>query len=101
LARRSVLSYKAKADSIVVLEDFTFNDHKTKNYVNMLKYLNVCDEKTLLVLHSFEEKIFLSGRNIEQTLVVTATNISTYNLLNAKKVLVTEKAIAAITELLN
>jgi large subunit ribosomal protein L4 len=101
LARKSALSYKAKEDSIAVLEDFTFDAIKTKQYVNLLNALSLADKKTLLILPGVDKNVSLSGRNLQNTKVTTADQINTYDLMHADKVILVESAISKVETLLN
>ena len=101
LARKSALSYKAKDNSIAVIEDFSFDSHKTKNYLAFLKAVAGGSAKTLLVLPEASKNIVLSGRNIQNAKVITASQINTYDLLNADKLLLVESAIEKIATILN
>lgn len=101
LARKSALAYKAKDNSIAVLEDFNFDAPKTKQYLNLLSALSLGDKKTLLVLPQLNKNIVLSGRNVENTKVTTADQINTYDVMNADKVIFIESAISKIENLLN
>ena len=84
LARKSALSYKAKDNSILVLEDFNFDSIKTKNYIKMEADLNVTDVKTLLVLAAAENNnVYLSSRNLKKTKVISVEQLNTYDVLNA------------------
>ena len=101
LARRSALSYKAKDNSIAVLEDFSFDNAKTKQYVNLLNALSLADKKTLLILPESNKNVVLSGRNIQNAKVTTADQINTYDVMHADNVIVVESAISKIETLLN
>jgi large subunit ribosomal protein L4 len=101
LARKSALSYKAKDNSIAVLEDFTFETAKTKQYINLLNALSMGEKKTLLVLPENSKNIVLSGRNIQNTKITTAEHINTYDLMNADNVIFIESAISKVENLLN
>lgn len=101
LARKSALTYKAKDNVIAVVEDFTFESPKTKNYVNMLKSLSLDSKKTLLVLPATNSNIVLSGRNIPNAKVVTADQINTYDVVNAEQVIFVESSLNKIDNLLN
>jgi len=101
LARKSALTYKAKDQSIAVIEDFTFDSHKTKNYQSFLKAIAAEKAKTLLVLPESNKNIFLSGRNLENTKVITASQINTYDVLHADRLLLVESAIGKIATILN
>ncbi|MEE1884878.1 50S ribosomal protein L4 [Pedobacter flavus] len=98
LARKSALSYKAQDNNIVVLEDFTFDTIKTKNYVNLVKSLNLTGEKTLLVLPVQNNNIYLSSRNIQKVKVTTADQLNTFDVLNAGKLLLTADAVKTVEE---
>ncbi len=98
LARKSALSYKAQDNSIVVLEDFNFDSIKTKNYVNLVNALNLANEKTLLVLPEQNNNIYLSSRNIQKAKVITAGDLSTYDVLNAGKLLLTANSLKSLEE---
>jgi large subunit ribosomal protein L4 len=101
LARKSALSYKAKDNSIAILEDFSFENAKTKQYVNLLNALSLGDKKTLLILPEVNKNVVLSGRNIQNAKITTADQINTYDLMHADKVIFVESAISKIETLLN
>ena len=101
LARKSALSYKAKNNSIAVLEDFSFDNAKTKQYISLLNALSLGDKKTLLILPENNKNVVLSGRNIQNAKVTTADQINTYDLMHADNVIVVESAISKIETLLN
>lgn len=101
LARKSALSYKAKDNSISVLEDFSFENARTKQYVNLLNALSLADKKTLLVLPEVNKNVVLSGRNIQNAKVTTADQINTYDLMNADNVIFIESAVSKVETLLN
>jgi large subunit ribosomal protein L4 len=98
LARQSALAYKAKDNSIVVLEDFNFDTAKTKNFVSLLSALNFSGEKTLVVLATASENIYLASRNIQSTKVITADQLNTYDVLNAGKLVLTTGSIKTLEE---
>jgi large subunit ribosomal protein L4 len=98
LARKSALTYKAKDNNIVVLEDFSFDTIKTKNYIQMVSNLNVADQKTLLVLPAANNNVYLSSRNLKKAKVVTAADINTYDVLNATKLLLTTETVKKLEE---
>jgi large subunit ribosomal protein L4 len=101
LARKSALSYKAKDNSILVLEDFNFDSIKTKNYIKMEADLNVTDVKTLLVLAGAENNnVYLSSRNLKKTKVISVEQLNTYDVLNAGKLLLTSGALKTLEEAL-
>jgi len=98
LARRSALSYKAQDNSIVVLEDFTFESVKTKSFIKLVADLNLTNEKTLLVLPAANNNIYLSSRNLKKAKVITADQLSTYDVLNAGKLLLTTGSVKTLEE---
>ena len=98
LARKSALSYKAQDNNVVVLEDFTFDSIKTKNYINLVNALNLAGEKTLLVLPAQNNNIYLSSRNIQKAKVITAADLNTYDVLNAGKLLLTADSLKTLEE---
>jgi len=100
LARCSALSYKAKDNNIVVLEDFSFEAPKTKEYISMLSKFNVSDKKTLLVLHEVDNNVILSSRNLKKAKVVQANSLNTYDILNANNLLISESSIKEIEKIL-
>lgn len=100
LARRSALTYKAKDKSIVLVEDFTFEAPKTKQYADFLKKLGVNEQKTLLVLADTNRNIATSGRNIENTKVITASQLNTYDVIHADKLILVESSVGKIDSLL-
>lgn len=101
LARKSALTYKASEKNISIVEDFSFDDIKTKDYIGFLSNLSLSDKKTLLVLPQSDKNIFLSSRNIKKANVTIAENINTYELLNAENLLVCEGALEKIENLLS
>ena len=100
LARKSALSYKAKDNSIVVLEDFSFDAVKTKTYIKMVADLNFTDVKTLLVLGAANENVYLSSRNLKKSKVITVDQLNTYEVLNAGTLLLTTGAVKTLEEAL-
>ena len=101
LARKSALTYKAKSEGIVVLEDFNFEAPRTKNYTDLLKNLNLFGKKTILVLAESNKNVYLSARNLGKTIVTTAAELTTYDVLNASNVLLTEGSVKEIEKVLN
>ncbi|MBD5366775.1 MAG: 50S ribosomal protein L4 [Bacteroides sp.] len=99
LARRSALALKAQENQITVVEDFTFEAPKTKNYLNFAKNLKVDGVKTLLVLAAQDNNVYLSSRNVPNTAVMTASDINTYAVMNNKALLVTESGLEIINKL--
>ena len=101
LARKSALTYKAKDNNIIVLEDFTLDTPKTKEYLNVLTNLEQTDNKTLMILPETNKNVYLSSRNIKKAKVVRASDLCTYDIMNANKLLVLESSVKEIEETLN
>ena len=101
LARKSALSYKAQENAIVVIEDFTFEVPKTKEFVNVAKNLKVDGRKMLMVLPEVNKNVYLSARNLQRTEIMTASALNTYKVLNADVLVVTENSLKAIDGILN
>jgi large subunit ribosomal protein L4 len=99
LARKSALSYKVKDSQILILEDFTFEEVKTKRFKELLSTLKLSEKKSLFVLPEVDTNVFLSSRNIERTKVLTAASINTYEILNANNLIIMESAIQKIDEM--
>lgn len=100
LARRSALSYKAQENAIVIVEDFTLDAPKTKDFVNIAKNLKVEGKKSLLVLPEANKNVYLSARNLQQADVMTASTLNTYKVLNADVLVVTENSLKVIDNIL-
>jgi large subunit ribosomal protein L4 len=100
LARKSALSYKAKDNNVVILEDFNFDNAKTKNFVCLLGALNITGQKTLLVLPDANQNVYLASRNIQGTKVVIAGDLNTYDVLNAGKLVFTTGSVKTLEEAL-
>lgn len=96
LARYSALSYKAKENSIIVLEDFTFDTPKTKSYIDMLKSFDLVNKKTLLIYKDQDRNIDLSARNLQKAKIVNVRNLNTYDVLNASNLLIVESSVNEI-----
>ena len=101
LARISALSYKAKENAITVLEDFSFDAPKTKSYTDLMKNLNMDGKKTLLVLGNANSNVYLSSRNIQKAKVVNASDLNTYDILNADNLILSESSVKVIETILN
>ena len=101
LARKSAFTIKAKEKSIVVLEDFTFDSPKTKFYSEIISNLGLVGKKTLLILADANKNVYLSSRNLQRANVVTTSELSTYNILNAGTVLLMEGAVEKIENILS
>ena len=101
LARKSALTYKAKANNIIVLEDFNFDEPKTKKQIELLNNFQLSNEKTLVVVNGVNNNVFLSARNLKKVRVVSANEINTYDIMNANKMIVVESSIKLIEDSLN
>ncbi|HKC68916.1 MAG TPA: 50S ribosomal protein L4 [Bacteroidia bacterium] len=101
LARISALTYKAKDNAITIVEDFNFEAPKTKNYSDLLVNLNLTGKKTLLVLPDHNKNVYLSARNLQGAKVVNATDINTYDILNAGNVIIAEGSLKVIENILS
>lgn len=100
LARKSALTYKAQENGIVLVEDFSFEAPKTKDFIELTKNLKVADKKVLLILSSVDKNVFLSARNLKSAKLMSAPLINTYNVLDAGVLVITEKALDQINEVL-
>ena len=100
LARKSALAYKAQENGIVVVEDFTFDAPKTKKFLELAKNLNVEGKKVLLVMPEEDKNVYLSARNIQKAEVMAAASINAYKVLNADVLVVCEKSLQTIDEIL-
>lgn len=96
LARKSALTYKAHEENIMIIEDLSFKTPKTKEFVNVLKSLKVEDLRTLFVASTKDDNTLLSVRNIQNTKVITADKLNTYDILNSGKLIISEKAVDQI-----
>ena len=101
LARKSALSYKAKENAIIVVEDFEMAAPKTKEYVNIVKNLQLGERKSLLLLPNVNKNVYLSARNLQRSEVMTASALNAYKVLNADVLVITEKSLEAIYGILN
>ena len=99
LARKSALSYKAKENAILLLEDFNFEAPKTREMVAIKDNLKIANKKSLFVLPDENKNIYLSSRNLQDVSVVTASDLNTYQILNAKTVVLLEGSVKKIEEL--
>ncbi|MFZ4399303.1 MAG: 50S ribosomal protein L4 [Bacteroidales bacterium] len=99
LARKSALSYKAKENNILVVEDFNFDTPKTKGFIEILNNLKIFDKKTLLILFESNKSVYLSSRNLGQVKVVNVTDLNTYDILNANNLMFLESSIAEFNKI--
>jgi large subunit ribosomal protein L4 len=101
LARKSALAYKVKENSLMVLEDVSFDAPKTKNYIALLSGLSLSDKKTLLVLSEDNKNVFLSSRNLPKAKVVTVDDVNTYQLLHADQLVLCEGSVSKLETILS
>jgi len=101
LARKSAFAYKAKTDALLVLEDVNFDNIKTKGFISLLDNLELTNDKVLFILGSQNDNVYLSSRNLKRVKVVTADSVNTYDVLNAKKVVLAQSSIEVIENILN
>ncbi len=98
LARNSALAGKAKAGQIVVIEDFTFESPKTKQYLNILNNLNLSDQKTLLVTSEVDTALVLASRNLKKARVARLQDLNTFSVMNANTLILSESTIEKFKE---
>ena len=101
LARRSALSYKAQENEIVVVEDFTFEAPKTKEFINVINNLKIADKKLLFVLPEANKNVYLSARNLQGVKLMQASMLNTYHVLDAEVMVVTENSLGVIDNILS
>lgn len=96
LARKSALSMKAKTSNVVVLEDVSFDAPNTKNFKNLLSSLGLADKKSLFVLGESNKNVYLSSRNLKRSKAVTSSELSTYAIMNADSVVISEGSVEGV-----
>ena len=101
LARKSAFAYKLRSEDIIVLEDLALATPKTQDFKALLSGLNLDNQKVLLILGSQNDNVYLSSRNLGKVKVVTADSFNTYDVLNAKKVVLAESSLEVIEKILN
>lgn len=101
LSKRSALSVKVQDQSIKIVEDFTFDTPQTKAYINFLRGFGINNEKSILITPDVDINIFLSSRNIPGADVTEVDSFNAYDILNSKTVLISEKSVELIAELLS
>jgi large subunit ribosomal protein L4 len=99
LARKSALTYKAKEDSILVLDNLSFKTPKTKDFISVLKNLKIDGDKSLFVTSEKDQNTFLSSRNLKNAKVITADKLNTYDILYSHKLIISENAFDQIEKL--
>ena len=98
LARKSAFSIKAKESNIIVLEDFNFETPNTKNFINVLKALELDNKKSLFVLGDSNKNVYLSSRNLKASNVISTSELSTYEILNTNTLVLLEGSLELIEE---
>ncbi len=101
LARKSALTYKAKDNGIIILEDFNLEAPKTKEFITIQKNLKINDKKSLFVIAEGNKNIYLSSRNLQGVKVVNASDLTTYDILNASSVVILESSLDKIEGVFN
>jgi len=101
LARKSALSYKVGDKDLTIVENFKLEAPKTKSYIEILNSLSVFDKKTLMLIPEVDKNLVLSGRNIPKAKIALASDINTYDVLNAEKLIICEGSIEKIENILN
>ena len=96
LARKSALTSKAAEGQIIVVEDFTFEAPKTKEFVKFANNLKIADKKSLLVLAGQNKNVYLSARNIQNVNIMTASQLNTYSILNNKVIVMADSAVEVV-----
>ncbi|MEN0045723.1 MAG: 50S ribosomal protein L4 [Bacteroidota bacterium] len=100
LARRVALSDKLRNENLIIVEDFSFDAPKTKEYTNILSALDAKNNKSLLLTTDYEKEVYLSSRNLQGAEVNVSGDVNTYQILNADKLIVSEGAVAKLREIL-
>ncbi|MBN2166694.1 MAG: 50S ribosomal protein L4 [Marinilabiliaceae bacterium] len=101
LARKSALTYKAQNNAIVVVEDFSFEAPKTKEFAAIKKNLNIETSKSLLVTKDVNSNVYLSSRNLVKSEVVSVNELNTYSILNANTLVLSESSVSELGNILN
>ncbi|MEP0861361.1 MAG: 50S ribosomal protein L4 [Ignavibacterium sp.] len=101
LARKSALSYKVKDEQLIVVEDFSFDKPKTKDFVNVLESLKLSGKKILLLTGDYKPEVYKSGRNIPKVQVLEAAKATTYDLLNNQVLVMQKSAVNVIENILS
>ena len=94
------MTYKAKEDRIRLIEDFAFEEPKTKQMQDILKRLKLAEEKILLITPETNRSLWLSSRNIPKLSIKQADGFSTYDVVNAEKLLIQKSALKRVNEVL-
>lgn len=100
LARKSALTYKAQESNITILDGLKLDTPKTKDFISVLNNLKINNDKTLVVLGNYDNNVYLSSRNVAKSTVTTAAELNTYDILNAKKLVIAQDALEVINNTL-
>ena len=101
LARKSALTYKAKDKMILVLDSIAIDQPRTQDYLNVMQNLNLADKKTLLLLPELNNNVYLSSRNLPKAKVMLASDVNTYEILNAQNIIILQDAVKVIENTLS
>ena len=101
LARKSALSMKVKSENLKVVENFTFEVPKTTSFINVMAALGLDKKKSLFIIGDYDKNLYLSSRNLQGVKVVNSSEISTYDIMNASEVVLSEGAVEKITAILS
>ena len=101
LARKSALSMKVKSENLKVVENFTFEVPKTTSFINVMTALGLDKKKSLFIVGDYDKNLYLSSRNLQGVKVVNSSEISTYDIMNASEVVLSEGAVEKITAILS
>ena len=101
IARKSALTYKLKDKSIMIIEDFQFEEPRTKNMVDLKQNLNIDEKKVLFVLNQSNKNVYLSSRNLKDVKVLTTSELNTYEILKCQNLMMVESSVEAIEKLFN
>ncbi len=101
LARFSALSYKAKEQKILVLEDLSLETPRTKSMIELLKKFGLENTKTLILANNGNKNVYLSARNLKRTNVIRTCDVNTYDVLHAKQLIIFENSIADFDKLVS
>jgi len=99
LARKSALSYKATENKITILEDFTFETPKTKNFVQLVKSFNLVGKKIIILLPGTDSNVLLSARNLQEVMYLNSKSINTFDIMKAQQLLIVESSLNDISEM--
>lgn len=99
IARKSALSYKAAENKITVLEDFTFDTPKTKNFIKLIKSFDLEGKKMMILMPTNDSNVYLSARNVQEVLFLNSKSINTFDIMKAQQILIVESSLNDIDEM--